>query len=161
MQPYYSEPFTFYTNSDDGVRLWVNHQLLIDNWTNHGATENSATIQLTAGSTYDIRLEFYENTGGATMQLSWSSPSTPKQIVPQSQLFSTGSDMQIGTGDGLYGDYFNSIDLSTKTVLSRVDPTVNFNWDGAQPDPTVNGTGFGVRWTGQLQTLYTWHQISA
>jgi hypothetical protein len=41
MQPRYSEKYTFYTISDDGVQLWVNGQKLIDNWTLHGAAEDS------------------------------------------------------------------------------------------------------------------------
>ena len=42
--------YTFTTTSDDGVRLYVNGQLLIDNWTDHGVTQNSATAALTGGS---------------------------------------------------------------------------------------------------------------
>lgn len=82
-----SETYTFYTNSDDGVRLWVNGTLIIDNWTDHGPTENSGTIDLTAGQKYSIKMEFYENFGGAVAQLSWSSLSTPKTIIPQAQLY--------------------------------------------------------------------------
>jgi hypothetical protein len=83
----YSETYTFYARSDDGVRLWVNGQPLVTDWTNHGPTEFSGTIDLTAGQQYSIVMEYYENTAGAMAQLSWSSPSTPKQIIPQSQLF--------------------------------------------------------------------------
>ncbi|MEA3225649.1 MAG: LamG-like jellyroll fold domain-containing protein, partial [Planctomycetota bacterium] len=36
----FTETYTFYTNSDDGVHLWVDGQQLVDNWTNHGNTEN-------------------------------------------------------------------------------------------------------------------------
>ena len=53
--------YTFYTQSDDGVRLWVNGQQLVNNWTAHPTTENSGAIALTAGQRYDIRLEFFEN----------------------------------------------------------------------------------------------------
>ena len=50
--------FRFTTLSDDGVRLWINGQLLIDNWTNHPSTTNtSAGISLTAGVEYTISLE--------------------------------------------------------------------------------------------------------
>jgi PKD repeat protein/glucose/arabinose dehydrogenase len=83
----YSETYTFYTNSDDGVRLWVNGMPIIDNWTDHAPTENSGTIALLAGQRYEIRMEFYENGGGAVAQLSWSSMSQTREIVPQSQLF--------------------------------------------------------------------------
>jgi PA14 domain-containing protein/putative Ig domain-containing protein len=83
----FTETYTFYTQSDDGVRLWVNGRQLVNNWTNHRATENSGTIALTAGQRYDIRMDFYENTGSATARLSWSSASTPKAIVPTARLF--------------------------------------------------------------------------
>jgi hypothetical protein len=66
--------FTFTTRSDDGVRLWVNGQLLIDNWTDHPPTENSGTIDLVADLRYDIVLEYYERQGGATIEFYWSAP---------------------------------------------------------------------------------------
>jgi hypothetical protein len=77
---------TFYTVSDDGVRLWVNGVLVIDNWTDHPPVENSGTISLTAGQFYDIKMEFYENIGGAVAQLLWSAPGLAKEVVPAGQL---------------------------------------------------------------------------
>lgn len=91
IQPKYSETYTFYTNSDDGARLWVNGTPLIDNWIPHGATENSGTITLNAGQLYNIQLEYYDLVGDATAQLMWSSPSQTKEIIPQSQLFSNST----------------------------------------------------------------------
>ena len=79
--------YTFYTVSDDGVRLWVNGQQVINNWTDHAPTENSGTIALTAGQRYDIRMEFYENGGGATARLLWSSASVPKAVIPSTRLY--------------------------------------------------------------------------
>ena len=61
VEPQFTGTYTFYTVSDDGVRLWVNGQQIINNWTDHGTTENSGTIALTAGQRYDIRMEYYEN----------------------------------------------------------------------------------------------------
>ena len=89
IQPLYSETYTFYTTTDDGVRLWVNNQLLIDKWIDQGPTEWSGTIALTAEVKYDTKMEYYENGGGAVAQLSWSSPTQPKEIIPQSQLYSS------------------------------------------------------------------------
>lgn len=91
VQPLYSQTYTFYTTSDDGVRLWVNDQLLINNWTDHAPVENSASIALSAGQKYNLKLEFYENGGGAVSKLAWSSASQIKQIIPQSQLYSTSA----------------------------------------------------------------------
>jgi hypothetical protein len=86
VSPRFSGATTFYTRSDDGVRLWVDGQLLIDNWTDHGPTENSASITLAAGQRYDLRMEYYENGGGAVARLSWSSACEPKQVIPSAQL---------------------------------------------------------------------------
>jgi RHS repeat-associated protein len=79
--------WTFYTESDDGVRLWVDGKQLVNNWTDHGTTTDSGTIDLIAGRSYSIRMEFYQNGGGATAKLKWSGPgvSTPT-IIPSSAL---------------------------------------------------------------------------
>jgi len=82
----YTETYTFYTMSDDGVRLWVDGQQLIDDWNDHGDTENRGKIDLVAGNVYSLVLEYFENAGGATAQLRWSSKSTPKDLIPQAAL---------------------------------------------------------------------------
>ncbi|TRX29962.1 T9SS sorting signal type C domain-containing protein [Flavobacterium franklandianum] len=91
VQPLYSETYTFTTRSDDGIRLWINGTQLINNWNDHSAVNNTGTISLTAGVKYDIVLEYYENSGLAVSQLSWSSPSQVSQIIPSTQLFSVSS----------------------------------------------------------------------
>jgi hypothetical protein len=91
IQAPFSETYTLFTVSDDGVRLWVNGVLVVDNWTDHAPTENSGTIGMTAGQKVDLKMEFYENGGGAVAKLLWSSPSTAKQVVPQSQLYPAAS----------------------------------------------------------------------
>ena len=87
VQPRYSETYTFYTNSDDGICVWVNGVKLIYNWTNHNSTENSGSITLVAGKQYDILVEYYQATGFAVSKLSWSSAHTAKQIIPATQLY--------------------------------------------------------------------------
>ncbi len=86
--PQFSEVYTFYATTDDGVRLWVDNKLIIDNWNQQSATEKSGTIDLLAGVKYDIKMEYFENRGKAVSELRFSSPSTPKQIIPTTQLFS-------------------------------------------------------------------------
>ena len=78
---------TFYTTSDDGVRLFVNDVLVVNNWTDHAPTENSGTIALTAGQQYDIRMETYENGGLAVAKLAWSGPGLAKEFIPQTHLY--------------------------------------------------------------------------
>src|SRR5207249_11338444 len=89
VQPQFSETYTFYTTTDDGVRLYVNGQLIINHWVDQGATEWSGTIALTAQQKYNIEMDFYENGGAASATLAWSSPTTAKAIIPKSQLYPT------------------------------------------------------------------------
>jgi hypothetical protein len=81
-----TEPYTFFTSTDDGVRLRVNGQLLIDRWVDQSATEWSGSIALVAGAWVAIEMEYYENGVDASARLSWSSPSTPKQVIPSARL---------------------------------------------------------------------------
>ncbi|HTF98458.1 MAG TPA: DUF6701 domain-containing protein [Cellvibrio sp.] len=68
--------YRFQTNSDDGIRLTVNGDLLINQWNDHSVTmHTSPVVSLTAGSSYPIKLEFYENGGYAVAQLLWQTPS--------------------------------------------------------------------------------------
>lgn len=97
IQAQFGQTYTFHVRADDGVRLWVDDQLLIDRWIDQGPTEWSGSIALTAGIRYPIRLEYYENSGGAVAELRWSSSSTPKSIVPGSQLYPTGDVVSGGT----------------------------------------------------------------
>jgi hypothetical protein len=151
IQPAFSENYTFYTISDDGVRLWVNGQLLVDNWTNHGPIENSGSIALQAGQKYDVKMEYYENTGGAVAKLSWSSASQAKEIIPPSRAF---PEALSSGGSGLNAEYFNTVDLSGP-VLVRTDATVNFDWANGSPDASMNIDYFSVRWVGKIMPKYS------
>ncbi|MCX6628088.1 MAG: DUF1800 family protein [Candidatus Solibacter sp.] len=80
--------YTFTTVSNNGVRVWVNGVKVIDNWVAHStATNHSAAIPLVAGQKYDIRMEFFEQFGGAVAKLLWNAPGQTAAVIPQSQLF--------------------------------------------------------------------------
>jgi hypothetical protein len=82
----FTETYTFYTRIDDGVRLWIDGVLLVDSWIDQGTPEYKGQIDLVAGNKYSLVMEYYENGGGAVAELRWSSPSTPKDFVPQAAL---------------------------------------------------------------------------
>ncbi|GAB3526254.1 hypothetical protein GCM10027443_01250 [Pontibacter brevis] len=86
LMPYRSGTYTFYVASDDGVRLWIDDELLIDQWV-LARDEYAATIELTAFKAYDIRLEYFEASLGAMVSLSWSGEGLEKQVIPQAQLY--------------------------------------------------------------------------
>ncbi len=85
--PQFTDTYTFYTVSDDGARLWINNQLIINQWMPQGPTEWAGSYTVTAGEQYPIKVEFFEDEGGAVMKLLWKSTLLPKQIIPKQQLF--------------------------------------------------------------------------
>ena len=76
--------YEFTVRSDDGVRLWLNEESLVDNWTIHRQATDKATRELQAG-TYPIKLEWFQRRGPATMQLYWRSgrDAQPRLIEPE------------------------------------------------------------------------------
>ncbi|AZZ35976.1 hypothetical protein CIK05_03930 [Bdellovibrio sp. qaytius] len=101
--------YTFHTNSDDGIYLWINGVLVDDLWTDHGPTISSHNVALTSGTKYNITMAFYENGGGSEAHLRWKTPSSACAsyaacpYIPQQYLFPTsGTGMSLavaGTGD--------------------------------------------------------------
>ncbi|PAX52696.1 PQQ-dependent sugar dehydrogenase [Brunnivagina elsteri] len=83
----YNETYTFFTTTDDGVRVKINNQLVIDRFVDQPPTVASGAIALQAGQKYDIEVDYYENGGGAVAKLEWASLTQTRQIVPSTQLF--------------------------------------------------------------------------
>lgn len=150
--------YIFYTNSDDGIYLWVNGVLVEDFWTDHGPTnEATANIALTAGTKYNIAMTFYENGGGSEAHLKWKIPSSACgsfaacPYVPQQNLFPTsgvGMPFSVGgvgdsnpgnlnsTNDGIVR-YYALNGSGSVTSGSTVTATTGTNLTASN----VNGTG--------------------
>ena len=77
--------YTFFTESDDGSRLWINGRVIVDNGGLHVMEEKSGEIELKAGD-YDIKLELFENDGEVGCKLSWESPTLAKEILTDAVL---------------------------------------------------------------------------
>ena len=131
VQPEHSETYTFYTQADDGTRLWVNGTLLIDDWTNHAVREKSGKITLQAGQKYAIKLEYFENGGKAVCKLLWSSPSQSKQVIPSANLFAPNVNSA------------RSLD-QPPVKLNRSDPENETSGISLFPNPSTQGA-FTVR----------------
>ena len=167
--PSVSGTYTFYANTDDGVRVWVDQQLLIDEWTDHAPTEYSGTISLEADRAYTFTMEFYENGGGAVAELSWQPPSMPKVIIPAANLIpgrdcnSNGTldscDVASGGADvndnGIPDECDPHYTLTVNTSGSGsvgLDPAGGYYLEGTSIDLTANadpGWTFD-HWTGDL-----------
>lgn len=122
--------YRFITTSDDGVRLFVAGKKVLENWTDHGSTEDSGTVELAAGR-HEIKLEFYEKSGGARIALAWEGPGIARQVVPRSALRTSAAP---DAGEGLRGRYYHG--GHAESIFAWTDS----NDDGrAQPDELTLG----------------------
>ena len=60
--------YTFFVYADDGVRLWVDGRLVVDAWT-PGMGDHEATVDVVEAGAHNLRLEYFEQTGAARIQL--------------------------------------------------------------------------------------------
>lgn len=105
------------TRSNDGVRLWLDDQLLIDNWSEHPTAEDTAAVDLT-GQAQPLRIEYFYAGGQATMQLFWAKEGDPIELVPSSAL-------RTPTGQpGMAVEKFADMSLSAR-VQTGIDPQIN------------------------------------
>lgn len=124
VQPPISGVYTFHTVTDDGVRLWVNNQPIIDSWIDQSGVERTGSIALTGQQRYNIRMEYYENAGSAQASLSWSAPVMTNTIIPQSQLYPVTNPPPVVT---LTSPTNNSTYTGNASVTVSADAAGEFN----------------------------------
>ena len=118
----------FSYRSDDGLRLWVDNTLVIDDWQDRQAAWSFIDTYITQG-THTVRVEYYEDTGGARVQLAWE---------------------RVSGGDVWRAEYYDNRDLSGSAELVRYDSAIDFDWGNDSPDPSISNDNFSVRWTRTL-----------
>jgi uncharacterized protein YgiM (DUF1202 family) len=119
--------YRFYAYVDDGVRLWIDGDLVIDQWHESTPTTYTADLNLADGA-HTLRMEYYEHTGNAIAQLGWERATD----YPDWR-----------------GEYFDNPGLNGTPVLVRNDANVDFYWSES-PGPGVPADNFSVRWTRAL-----------
>ena len=72
--------YTFAVTADDGVRLWIDDQQVVNDWKSRAAQTFTAKVPLAADSLHSIRLEYYQQTRDAVIRLAWSLP-TDKPVL--------------------------------------------------------------------------------
>ena len=152
--PRYSERYTFSTLTDDGIRVWVNNQLIINNWTDHGSTLDTGSINLLAGQSYDLKIEFYEAGEGAVCKFFWQSASQSQEAVPaaclsrgvdsfthstDATLFTTGHD---GSPNGALA--FNGVSSSVQRPGLHAAPDHQMTFAAWVKTSGVNGAIFAL-----------------
>ncbi len=145
IQPQFSETYIFDVRSDDGARLWVNDQLLIDKWVSQGTTDWTNAIALQANTRYDIRLEYLQAGGKGEVHLSWYSADQSSQIIPGNRMFPTNSFSASSASNapaaitsplsavGFLGQPFSF-------TLTAANTPLNFTANNLPPGLTLNAT---------------------
>jgi hypothetical protein len=119
--------YRFTATADDGIRVWVNNDLVINDWSDHPARTTTADRYLSAGH-HQITVEYYENSGQAVAAVSWA--------------------LLGATINNWRGEYFNNNSLSGSPGLVRDDVQINFTWGNGSPAPgVINTDNFSARWT--------------
>ena len=125
--------WTFYTDSNDGVRLWVDGVGIIDHWDQHVVTEDSGTVTRDAGW-YPIRLEHFQEGGTAAIRLRFEGPGSGNQVIPSTHLNTEQPD----TGDPV-------ADAGADQHLVLPDDSVTLHGSGSDSDGTITA----YAWTKQ------------
>lgn len=120
-----TESYTFHLLASGGVRLRVNEQLIIDQWNNNAAVEQSGTIELQGGQYHSIRVEYRQAGTEASATLRWSSPSTPQATVPQSSL-APDSIFHFYTLLHKAASLINTFQMTFKETAYLLDPSTGF-----------------------------------
>jgi len=120
--------YRFKVLADDGVRVWVGDQLVVDEWHDRWAEPLNVDRYIPSG-THHVRIEYYEHVGDATMSIGWE---------------------RVVGGETWRGEYFNCRDMNCPLVLTRDDKAIDFDWATGSPDPTITADNFSVRWTRTL-----------
>jgi hypothetical protein len=138
--------YRFTVTADDGVRLWVNNNMVIDQWRIQAATTYTADVDI-AGGNIPIRVEYFENTERAQIHLTWTRISTPPPPPPPPAAWRA--------------EYFNNQALSGTPVVVRDEAAINFIWGYGSPAGEVPVDRFSARWTSTPNLAPGRYRISA
>ncbi len=120
--------YRFHVVTDDGVRVWVDNALIIDQWHDTPPTEYTADRQLSAGN-HTLQIDYYQNQGAAQLT-----------FYPE----------PIDGGIAWNGEYFNNTKLEGTPKATRHYNAINFNWGLGSPAPGVFADYFSARYNGEF-----------
>jgi uncharacterized repeat protein (TIGR01451 family) len=153
VQPAATATYTFYTLANAGTRLWVNGNLVIDNAAATKSSTSHGSIAPQGGQKYDLRLEYTSTAHGiAAVKLMWSTPQSPRSVVPESALYpdATVALPAVVSGGNLVATYYRGKNFGAE-LMTRADVQIGFNWHEGSPDSIISAeTPFSVRWTGTI-----------
>jgi RHS repeat-associated protein len=139
--------YTLKTLAGDGTRVWIDDVLYVDNWVVQGTATAAGTVPITiatAGEKHRIRIEYFEDTGNASLKLQWVTPAggaastvSGSYLTPDYGLAtSTTTDDSVPSGSGLSNTQVPSITTSTSYGSTP--------WLRAATSSTIDPSGLGL-----------------
>jgi hypothetical protein len=119
--------YLFHVVVDDGARLWVDNQLLIDEWRDGSPREATNVLSL-VGGVHNLQIDFYERTGSARIRLWWEKIVSPVYL-------------------NWRGEYWSNPELSGDPSLVRDDPAIDFHWTAQAAAAGLPSDNFSTRWS--------------
>lgn len=110
--------------ADDGVRVWIDDRLFIDEWHDSKPKTYLSHVWFT-GEAHEVRVEYYEAAGDANIRLWWE---------------------KVETFKGWRGEYYDNPELGGPPVFLRDDESIDFNWEHGSPQVGFPVDNFSVRW---------------
>jgi hypothetical protein len=120
--------YRFHTTADDGLRLYVDGDVVIDEWHGEGLRTTTQDRQMAAGE-HAVRVEYCERDGVALAQVGWD---------------------KVDISPDWKGEYWPNVDLAGRPTVVRHDPALGFDWWEESPDARLPSDGFSARWTRAL-----------
>jgi uncharacterized protein YraI len=122
--------YKFIATADDGIRVFVNDQIVINAWVDQLSTTYTGEITLPAGRHW-VRVEYYDSGDQAQVFVSWR---------PASAQSASG---------GWAAEYYNNASLTPPQAGGRLERNIDYNWGGSSPIPgVINADNFSARWWG-------------
>jgi hypothetical protein len=121
----------FHLVMDDGATLWVDEQLVIDEWKQGASREKSVDLMLKKGE-HDIKVEYYEAGGTARIALWWEILDEP-------------------TYEGWKGTYWFNKTLDSEWALVRNEAEIDFDWDFESPGLGIPADDFSASWNKSIE----------
>lgn len=125
--------YRFSATMDDGMRVWIDDALVIDEWKDSQVRTVSVDLPLTAGD-HELEVQYYE-AGGKAVAKFWWGPAGGPPTAPQNRW---------------QGAYFSNQYLGGPPAFTRADNAIDFNWKLGSPWSTIPSDHFSARWTGSF-----------
>jgi hypothetical protein len=161
--------YEFTPAADDGVRLWIDGKLLVDQWRDGAYTAYPVELALVEGS-HALQMDYYERTGNARASLVWrlvaatltptptfsptpsQTPTPTASATPEPSPTPTHTPPPTPSSEPFplgpwQGEYFGNPELAGQPVFTALDPFLEFDWGSGSPAEPVPADQFSVRWS--------------